>query len=232
MSPRYAEASLRSSAGRARPLLAAAMIAALGATMLGGCASPGGKPAATDAAKPATSASPAIDENTRSDYTAALAAMKSGNWKDAQTRLQALVTAHPELPGPLVNLGIADAHLDQPDDARKLLEQAATQGPDFAPGQHQLALLLRGLGKFEDADAALARAQAADPADALACYDRAVLNELYLQRPDVALANYEKFQQLQPIPDKQVAAWIEDLKRRTNAAQPAAKTAAKGEPSS
>jgi tetratricopeptide (TPR) repeat protein len=184
---------------------------------LSGCKSAGAK---TDAAQPAAAAAPAapVPDAVRQSYASALAAMQSGDWPAAQTILQNLAAAHPELPGPAVNLGIVYAHLGRADEARKTLQDAATRFPGFAPGQHQLGLLLSAQGKFADADAAYARAVAADPKYALAYYDRAVLNDLYLQRPQVALQNYEQFQQLQPAPDKQVAGWIDDLRRRTKAA--------------
>ncbi len=155
--------------------------------------------------------------------------MKNADWASAETALKALADGNPDLPGPAVNLGIVYGHLNRPADARKILESAASRWPDFAPGQHQLGLLLSSLGEFEAADAAYARALTADPNYALAYYDRAVLNDIYLQRPQVALQNYEKFQELQPIADEQVARWIADLRRRTGAAQPAGKPAAKGE---
>ena len=184
---------------------------------LTGCKSAGAKP---DPAEPAAAAAPAapVPDAVRQSYASALAAMQSGNWPAAQTLLQNLTSAHPDLPGPAVNLGIAYAHLGRADDARKTLEDAAARFPGFAPAQHQLGLLLSAQGKFADADAAYARATAADPKYALAYYDRGVLNDLYLQRPQVALQNYEQFQQLQPAPDKQVAGWIDDLRRRSKAA--------------
>ena len=189
------------------------------AAVLGGCATSG-------SSKP--QAATELPAAVQSDYTSALHAMKDGNWASAQTLLQSLANAHPELPGPLVNLGITLAHQGNADDARKLLERATSQWPEFAPGQLQLGLLLRDRGEFAAADAAFAKAQAADPAYALAYYDRGVLNELYLQRPDVALQNYEKFQQLQPIADEQVGRWIETLRRRTGAAPTDAKSKASG----
>ena len=53
----------------------------------------------------------------------------------------------------------------------------------------------------------------ADPNYALAHYNLGVLNELYLQRLDVALQHFEHYQLLSG-DDKQVTKWIADLKRR------------------
>lgn len=199
--------------GHGQSSLRALSAAVLLTAALCGCKSAAVKPGAPAAAE---SGAP-VPEAVRQAYAGALAAMRGGDWPAAQTMLQNLAGAHPELPGPAVNLGIAYSHLDRPDDARKTLEDAAAHFPGFAPAQHQLGLLLSAQGRFADADAAYARATAADPRYALAYYDRGVLNDLYLQRPQVALDNYQQFQQLQPAPDKQVAAWIDGLRRRTNA---------------
>jgi tetratricopeptide (TPR) repeat protein len=194
---------------------------------LSGCASnaPG---------KPTTSAATASDVSAevREAGAQAVALMKKGDWTAAEKAWQAIVDANPNLPGAAVNLGIVYGHLNRPDDARKTLESAASRWPDFAPAPYQLGRLLAAQGQFEAADAAYVRAAAINPNDAAIYYDRAVLNELYLQRLPVALENYEKFQQLQPIPDEQVGRWITDLRRRTGAAPPAEKTAASGGPSS
>jgi tetratricopeptide (TPR) repeat protein len=156
----------------------------------------------------------------RNAYSGAITAMQKSDWPAAQSLLENLAASHPELPGPAVNLAIVYSHLDRSEDARKTLDQVVAHFPGFAPGQHQLGLLLTGQGKFEAADAAYAQALAADPHYALAYYDRAVLNDLYLQRPQVALQNYQQYQSLQSAPDKQVAGWIDDLRRRVAASSP------------
>lgn len=200
----------------------------LAVVTLCGCASPAKpKPEKLAAAAPAAAQ---IPDRAREAYARAIAAMRKSDWTAAQGLLQSLVDSNPELPGPAVNLGIVYGHLNRPADARKMLESAAARWPDFAPAQHQLGLLLRDQGEFAAADAAYARALAADPEYAVAYYDRAVLNDLYLQQPQLALQNYEQFQRLRPKEDEQVARWIVDLRRRTNAPQPAAKPATKGAP--
>lgn len=173
---------------------------------------------ATPLATAAVPAAPAeLPQAVRGAYTVALTAMQASDWLKAESALQTLIDANPELPGPVVNLGLVYQHLKRPDDARKLFERAVERWPDFAPAQHQLGRQLRDDGKFEAADAAFARAQAANPDYALAYYDRAVLNELYLQRLPQALENYMQFQRLQTREDAQVARWIVDLQRRTSA---------------
>jgi tetratricopeptide (TPR) repeat protein len=64
-----------------------------------------------------------------------------------------------------------------------------------------------------EAEAAYMKAVTADPDYALAHYNLGVLNELYLQRLDLALQHFERYQDLGG-DDEQVTKWIADLKRR------------------
>lgn len=208
-------------------------LAALGLALpLGACSLFGTAGHATAAQAPARTVQAApLDEAVRDRYAQALAAMQRGDLQRAETFLQQLIASHPDLPGPRVNLALVYRQLRRTDEARTLLDESAARWPAFAPAQHQLGLLLRDDGRFEEADAAFAKAQAASPDYALAWYDRAVLNELYLQRLPVALENYVQFQTLQPAEDEQVARWINDLRRRTGTRPAAARPDTTDKPS-
>jgi tetratricopeptide (TPR) repeat protein len=168
----------------------------------------------------------------RHSYDAALTSLSAGDWDSAARALKPIVDAHPELPGPAVNLGIAYVHLNRNDEARKIVDSAVQHSPGFAPAQHQLGRILAAAGEFQAADAAYARALSDDANYALAYYDRAVLNELYLQKLPEALQDYEAYQRLQAKPDEQVARWIVDLRRRTGAPAPTAAPPAAAAPAS
>ncbi len=201
------------------------------ALLLSACATQAPKPTAAPApsetpatgtapSAPTAAASTPIPDDVRHAYDAALTSLQAGDWEGAARALKPIVDAHPELPGPAVNLGIAYAHLNRNDEARKIVDSAAQHSPGFAPAQHELGRLLAAAGEFQAADAAYAHALADDTNYALAHYDRAVLNELYLQKLPEALQDYEAYQRLQPQPDEQVARWIVDLQRRTGATAP------------
>ena len=81
---------------------------------------------------------------------------------------------------------------------------------------------LRRDGNFLEAEAAYLKAVTVSPEYVLAHYNLGILNELYLQRLDVALQHFERYQQLVES-DKQVDKWIADLKRRVAANQRTAK---------
>jgi hypothetical protein len=68
------------------------------------------------------------------------------------------------------------------------------------------------------------KAVTVSPDYALAHYNLGVLNELYLQRLDVALRHFEIYQSLVG-DDKQVEKWISDLRRRVAADTRAANVA-------
>ena len=79
-------------------------------------------------------------------------------------------------------------------------------------------MLLRRQGRFAEAQAAYERAISADPEYALAHYNLGVLNELYLQRIDLALLHFEYYQSLSG-GEAMVEKWIVDLRRRVEANQ-------------
>ena len=101
--------------------------------------------------------------------------------------------------------------------AESSLNAALRLNPDHPGALNQRGLLYRKNGNFPEAEAAYLKAVTANPDYALAHYNLGVLNELYLQRLDVALHHFEKYQALVG-DDKQVEKWIADLRRRIAAA--------------
>lgn len=186
--------------------------------------SPGryGKGELPEPSVPLADAGTPIPEKAQPAYERAVADLKMGNGAGAEAGFKLLQKDYPALPGAAVNLGLAYRVLNYPADEEKTLRAAAERTPRFAPAQHQLGLWLRRHGRFAEADAAYAKALAADPKYPAAHYDRGVLNDLYLQQPAVALAEYEAYQSQLAEPDPQVARWIVDLRRRSGA--PAATT--------
>jgi tetratricopeptide (TPR) repeat protein len=85
-------------------------------------------------------------------------------------------------------------------------------------------MLLRKNGNFLEAEAAYLKAVTVNPDYALAHYNLGVLNELYLQRLDIALQNFEDYQAIVG-EDEQVEKWIADLRRRLAATQRTANVA-------
>jgi len=190
-------------------LLLAALLA------LGGCAS-GPERAAPTGASAAGAAEGAVREvpaEAQTLYEQAVAAMASGDEIDAELRFQEFLLRFPDYPGAHVNLAIIFAGRDDLTAAENSLADALIIDPRYAPALNQLGMVLRRQGRFTDAESAYMKAVTADPDYALAHYNLGVLNDLYLQRLDVALTHYERYQELTG-EDEQVTKWIADLKRR------------------
>lgn len=174
------------------------------------------EPSATDAE---TAAAEPIPEAVQQAYDRALAAMRAEDWLGAETELEQLTHDYPGYPGPDVNLAIVYLHGKRDDDARAALDRALAIEPENPQANNELGILLRRQGKFHEAEQAYRRALAADPSYALAHYNLGVLLDVYLRKPDEALEHYEFYQSSLAEPDKTVAGWIIDLRRRIGKAE-------------
>jgi len=188
--------------------------------LIGGCASGPGQKAGPTA--PLSGAEQGevreIPPRAMTLFEQAVAVMATGDIVEAQFRFQEFLLQYPDFPGAHVNLAIIYAQNGDDQAAEGSITDALIIDPEHPAALNQLGMLLRRQGKFIEAEAAYMKAIAADPDYALAHYNLGVLNELYLQRLDVALTHYEYYQSLID-EDKQVEKWITDLKRRVQANQ-------------
>jgi len=194
------------------------------ALVVAGCASTGPTSPATERGGSAAAAGVEIPSHAQTMYEQAVAVMASGDFLDAELRLKEFLLQFPGYPGAHVNLAII--HVNNKDDAaaRVAIDAALAINPDYAPALNQMGMLLRRNGKFLEAEAAYLMAVTASPDYALAHYNLGVLNELYLQRLDVALQHFERYHVIVG-DDKQVEKWISDLTRRVAANQRTANVA-------
>ena len=180
------------------------------ALLLSACAS-GPKPA-----KPGAEADGVVREvppKAQTLYEQAVSSLASGDVFDAELRFKEFLLQYPDFPGAHVNLAIIYASQGNDKAVEDSLTDALILAPEHPVALNQLGMLLRRQGKFAQAEAAYMKAVTADPDYALAHYNLGVLNELYLQRLDVALQHFERYQELGG-EDEQVTKWIADLKRR------------------
>ena len=202
------------------------------ALVAAGCASPGPKPDKAErpdrnepqAALGAAADQPEIPAQAQTLYEQAVAVMASGDFLDAELRLKEFLLQYPAYPGAHVNLAIIHGQNGNDAAAQASIDAALALNPNHAPALNQQGMLLRRNGKFIEAEAAYLKAVTASPDYALAHYNLGVLNELYLQRLDVALQHFEDYQALVG-DDKQVEKWITDLTRRVAASQRTANVA-------
>jgi len=204
------------------------------ALIVAGCASSGPKPDAGDrpdrAGQPVGAVAgmpqdlPEIPAQAQTLYEQAVAVMATGDFLDAELRLKEFLLQYPAYPGAHVNLAIIHAQNGNRQAAQASIDAALAINPNHAAALNQQGMLLRKNGNFVEAEAAYLKAVTASPDYALAHYNLGVLNELYLQRLDVALHHFEIYQELVG-GDKQVEKWISDLTRRVAASQRTANVA-------
>ncbi|MGB5332949.1 MAG: tetratricopeptide repeat protein [Woeseiaceae bacterium] len=206
-------------------------IALLALLVLAGCASDG--PAKAPDSRSASSQGEvaegpqpelAIPPQVRTLYEQAASSMAAGDFVDAELRFKEFLLQYPNYPGAYVNLAIIHANNEDNAAAKSDLDAALTINPSHPAALNQLGMLLRRNGNFLEAEAAYLKAVTVNPDYALAHYNLGVLNELYLQRLDVALQHFETYQALVG-EDKQVEKWIADLRRRVAANQRTANVA-------
>ena len=180
-------------------------------TLGGGSASP-----VAGAATAATRESPSPELQAR--YASLLNRLQAGD-TGAATELAAFSAENPELAGPLLNLGLDRARAGDEVAARALFERASTVCSHCGPVWNELGVLDRLQGQFAEAEKAYRRAIELEPAYAPAYYNLAVLYELYIPRPDLALENYERYLQLGGTDGQgqDVEKWAGDLRRRVGA---------------
>jgi tetratricopeptide (TPR) repeat protein len=199
--------------------------------VVAGCASSGPKPDSGERAQPQAGAA-AVEQQVMPDippqaltmYEQAAAAMAAGDFVDAELRFKEFLLQYPAYPGAHVNLAIIHGHNGNDEAAQASIDAALALNPNHAAALNQQGMLLRRNGKFIEAEAAYLKAVTASPDYALAHYNLGVLNELYLQRLDVALQHFQDYQALVG-EDKQVEKWITDLTRRVAASQRTANVA-------
>jgi tetratricopeptide (TPR) repeat protein len=167
---------------------------------------------------------PAVPPVAQTLFEQATAAMAAGDFVDAELRFKEFLLQYPEYPGAHVNLAIIHSSNGNDAAARADVDAALALQPNHPAALNQLGMLLRRNGKFLEAEAAYLKAVTVSPEYALAHYNLGVLNELYLQRLEAALRNFETYQSLVG-EDKQVAKWIKDLTRRVAANQRTANVA-------
>lgn len=179
--------------------------------LLGGCSMSPGRKIVTTTGDEALYAPEVVDA-----YAHALGQMDAGKLDRAEAEFLKLASAHPDLAGPLTNLGILSRQRGDTEAALQWLNKATQVCTNCAPSWTELGVLQRRAGHFDEAEKAYLRALESDPDYALAHYNLGVLYDLYQQRHEPALEHYERYVALSDDAgsSRQVGKWIADLRRR------------------
>lgn len=155
-----------------------------------------------------------VSPQAQADYERAVLAMKSGKTKQAFNLFDSISKKHPELSGPLLNIGLLYLQSNYLKLAEKSFKQAIQTNPDNALGYNFLGVVYRRSGKFIEARQAYEQAISRNAQYANAHLNLGILYDLYMNDINRALHHYEQYQTLNGSTDKQVANWILDLQRR------------------
>ncbi len=186
--------------------------------VLGGCAS------APRVIEPLPAAPAAEPEAAVQQFHKAVTLLGAGDLDLAIRELTSLTEAYPEYSGPLVNLGIAHVKSGQLAAAEQAFKTAIERNPDNSAAYNQLGIVYRQLGRFKEADGAYSRAIEISPDYGLAHLNLGVLCDLYLQQPERALAQYERYMALTVSPEPKVSGWIAEIRSRLGASSRTART--------
>jgi tetratricopeptide (TPR) repeat protein len=191
----------------------------LAASLLAACVSaPAPRPSsAIRAAAPALPATQRAAQQVPADadqrFKAALTLMQEQQPQEAQQAFQALAQDFPALSGALTNLGILYAQARDRDAALLSFARAVEANPGNAAALNWLGVLYRESGDYARAEQAYRRALAARPDYAAAQLNLGILYDLYLRRPQDAVAAYRSYREAGG-QDLIVEAWIRDLEAR------------------
>jgi tetratricopeptide (TPR) repeat protein len=132
--------------------------------------------------------------------------------------LRRFSSQHPEFAGPLLNLALLSARAGDPAAAISYLDRAAATCTRCAPVYNELGVIRRQQGEFDAAEKAYRTSIRLESDYAPAYYNLAVLYDLYIQRPELALDAYQRFLVAAPAAADRAAVekWVIDLKRRVS----------------
>ena len=177
-------------------------------------------PAGDELEKPAA---PVKDAEGKHRY--ALALMEKEEWQEAVEELEQLTAARPDLSGPWVNLGIARTMLGQGDAAEVAFEQALEANSRNAEAWNQLGILYRRSNRLEKARAAYTKGLEHAPDHADLHWNLALLHDVHLPDPALALQHFERYRELTGTDDPQLQQWIARLRELVPPEDPAKMTA-------
>lgn len=158
-----------------------------------------------------------VTSELQGDYQAALALMQAEQWREAAGRLGAITQQEPRLAGPWLNLGIARTMLGETDAAEAAFRESLSRKAINPVACNQLGMLYRRSGRLEEARAMYNAALEVAPDDPDTHWNLGILYDRYLPDAPRALQHYERYQALTGSQDPRLQAWIDALRKRTQA---------------
>ena len=157
----------------------------------------------------------AIDPKLQTLFVDALALLRDEKFDEAEQQLLNITSTYPDFAGPWSNLAIAQLSLKKYDESLVSINKSLQVDQKFCSSLSLKGVILRELGKFEDAKTSYLKAVECNPKDNLSIYNLGVLADLYMHDEVTALYYYQTYltNQLEN-KDPVVETWVVDLKRR------------------
>ena len=155
-----------------------------------------------------------ISKKTATAYNDALKHMRAKNYDTAILEMHKVAKMDDRISGPWVNIGVAYKELGNLKKAKSAFEKALSVNPKNPFALNELAILNRVDGQFEQAEKLYKRALSTYPDYENAHLNLAILCDVYLRKIDCALNHYQAYLNLSGGQDKQVIAWVSQLKKQ------------------
>lgn len=168
-----------------------------------------------------------FSEQVEVNFHDAVASMQQKNWDHAESVLKQLAEKNLKASGVYLNLGIVYRNKGDNEKAAAEFNRAISANMKNVDAYNQLAVLKREAGDFNAAEGLYQKALGIWPFYPEGHKNIAILYDLYLGKPELALPHYQAYQQLLSVPDKQVDSWVADLQRRLNGGKAPEKAEAK-----
>jgi Tfp pilus assembly protein PilF len=154
-----------------------------------------------------------MDEASRMDFERAVAMLNDQQYDQAIELLEKVIEKSPGVTAPYINIAIAYMQLGKLEKAEANLKTALSLVPDHPVACNEYGLLCRTTGRFAEARALYEKALLRFPDYYPLHRNLGILCDLYLNDLACALQHYEIYSEAKP-GDKQVKAWIADLRAR------------------
>lgn len=154
-----------------------------------------------------------VDMAVRKDFDEALGLLKSGRYEEAIALLNEVAAKTSNNSAPYINLGIAYSRIGDADNAEVSYRKALEINPEHPVAANELAVLYRGIGRFDDARELYERVVSIYPNFMPARRNYGILCDLYFNDVKCALEHYEYYIQSNPDDDK-VKLWIATLRQK------------------
>ena len=144
-------------------------------------------------------------------YQKAITHLNDNELDKAEEILLTFSNKHPDLAGPIANLGLIQLKRNNIDQAEVLLNQALARNPKLPQALNLLGVVQQKKGNIKQAEELYIKATQEKENYAIAHYNLALLYDIFLGKISKAIIHYQKYLALIDYPDKQTSNWLKEL---------------------